>query len=134
MDAHPKFHEVSDVCRQVPERTRPLFQVYLDIKYVQMLKTVKAFVLDGIRFPVVTAQSDSGEIQIFAPMFADENTDIDYINAILEKSLNLSTSISGKCNREKVSVHLAIVDSDSTVTYYSIDSGIHFPAAIILAS
>ncbi|KAJ2809167.1 hypothetical protein H4R20_000346 [Coemansia guatemalensis] len=66
----------------------------------QMLKSAKVLVLDTIRFPVVTTQSGNGEMQVFAPLFADENTDMDHIDDILEKSLALSTNKPGTENKE----------------------------------
>ncbi|KAJ2763521.1 hypothetical protein IWQ57_005546, partial [Coemansia nantahalensis] len=94
MDAHPKFHEVAEVCKLAPKRTRALFQVYLDIKYGHMLQSVEAHMLDSIGFPAVIARS-AGSRRVFVPVYADEDFSVADLAAIVENAAALAAA--GKC-------------------------------------
>ncbi|KAJ2156207.1 hypothetical protein GGF46_005345 [Coemansia sp. RSA 552] len=108
MYAHPKFHEVAGVCKRFPESTRVLFQAFLDLKYHMKYEAVDASVLRGIDVPVVMAQkTGSAPRELFVPVAADGATSIAHLDDILAAS----------CADK---VHLAVIDSDSTVTYYNI--------------
>ncbi|KAJ2624464.1 tRNA-splicing endonuclease subunit Sen15, partial [Coemansia sp. RSA 1694] len=117
MDTHPKYSEVAKVCAQHPLRARALFQVYLDLKYGQRLNVTDTPVLGDIEFPVVSVPGSNGlKPQVFVPVYADEKLDMKVIATILKRASELPEigSDSG------VSVHLAIVESDSTIAYYKI--------------
>ncbi|KAI7823722.1 tRNA intron endonuclease [Kickxella alabastrina] len=113
MNLHPKYHEVADICEKYPLRARALFQTHLDLKYGQKLANVQIRLLSNLDIPVIIAndlQKCFG-LLVFVPVYAAENLTIDMMAAIRDKAQVVGESVD--------SVHLAIVDNDSTVAYYT---------------
>ncbi|KAJ2747135.1 hypothetical protein GGI20_000749 [Coemansia sp. BCRC 34301] len=140
MNSHPKvplviawkgdlYHEVANVCDQHPLRARALFQVYLDLKYGQRLHVAGTPVLGSVNFPVVLVPGSNGlKPQVFVPVYADEKLSMKTLSTILEMANNLPMAASDIEDMSGVSVHLAIVESDSTIAFYKIGSDLHSPS------
>ncbi|KAJ2784634.1 hypothetical protein H4R18_001013 [Coemansia javaensis] len=131
MDAHPRFHEVADVCRWAPQRTRALFQAYLDIKYAQLFGAARAVLPSGgLGLPLVTARGARGGAHVFVPVYADERFGLATLAAIQEQAQTLGISAADDSS-SAITVHLAIVEDDSTVSYYTLGDGEQSMAAAL---
>ncbi|KAJ2896860.1 hypothetical protein IWW38_001893, partial [Coemansia aciculifera] len=120
------YHEVASVCTLHPSRARALFQVYLDLKYGQRLNVTDTPVLRDIEFPVVlVAGSNDLKPQAFVPVYADEKLNMSKLSTILKSANDIPHIRSASSG---VSVHLAIVESDSTIAYYKIGSDVVSPS------
>ncbi|KAI9471725.1 tRNA intron endonuclease [Coemansia mojavensis] len=119
MESHPKFHEVADACNKVPARKRVIFQTFMDLKYVQLFKSVQAQVIDGLDIPVILTNESTDNIQGFVPVFAAEEFSVVELASIVDKIQ--AALVAANSPRNLTHVHLAIVESDSTIVYYKID-------------
>ncbi|KAI9502106.1 hypothetical protein GGI25_003592 [Coemansia spiralis] len=125
MDQHPKYCEVAELCEQFPQRSRALFQTFLDIKYGQMLPRVATNVLAKADLPVVISEEPNGTSNVFVPVYADESISMDLLAQILSDSAELfKEGFNGHATNFNMQTHLAIVESDSTVVYYKTALGI----------
>ncbi|ORX66018.1 hypothetical protein DL89DRAFT_270407 [Linderina pennispora] len=123
MNSHPKFKEAASMCGQFPRRARILFQAYMNVKYEQRHDSVKMEVLENTQLPVLTsaAPTNKQKMHIFVPVSAAEDISIKLLGDILR---DCQTCVAPESLE---SVHLAIIDNDSTIVYYKISEGLVLP-------
>ncbi|KAJ2845957.1 hypothetical protein IWW36_004570 [Coemansia brasiliensis] len=75
--------------------------------------------VDGLDIPVILTNESNDNIQGFVPVFATEEFSVAELANIVDK-LQAALLI-GSPHNNLMHVHLAIVESDSTIVYYKID-------------
>eukprot|EP00117_Sycon_ciliatum_P050453 scpid89795/ scgid35610/ len=95
------------------------WHVYSDLAYKKVWKMVEVLPCNTLRIPYLVGQEEVGcPKQIFVPVRASDEHSIVDMEKLLEHVGKEIEDISRKA------IVLAIVDSDSTIVYYTIQSGV----------
>ncbi|KAJ2722492.1 hypothetical protein GGI07_003268 [Coemansia sp. Benny D115] len=121
MDQHPQYPEVAAICTAHPRRARALFQTYLHVKNVHGMHGANACVLGDLGIPAVVAQNrppDSEEAaatMVFVPVNTSEQLSMATLARIRDNAAEIAARRDCECT-----VHLALVDNDSTIVFYKL--------------
>ena len=112
-----------DLAQRFSQYSENLFlaawQVYSDLAYKRVWKSVEIMPCDQLKRPFLLAREDDGcPEQVFVPVRAVDDISVEDMNDLL---MTVGRDVVGKVEKAML---LAIVDSDSTIVYYALQSGV----------